>query len=217
MTVQRVAIYVDGFNLYHALCELKADHLKWLNLWKLGLLLIRPRTQRLVKVCYFSAYADFLKGTEKEASISRHRAYIAALQAKGVEFIPGNFARRKWDYNGGRRYKARWHRHEEKQTDVAIAVGALRDAYKDEYDVALIITNDSDMVPMFKALRAEFPEKQIVTVSPPLRNHNPALIAEATGHQRINRSQIEKALFGRKVVYNHKVIAYRPRQYAPPI
>lgn len=52
MTVRRVAVYVHGFNLYHALCALQVDHLKWLNLWKLSKLLIRPKTQKLVKVCY---------------------------------------------------------------------------------------------------------------------------------------------------------------------
>ncbi|MFM6951354.1 MAG: hypothetical protein ACKOW1_10070, partial [Novosphingobium sp.] len=86
MTVERVAMYVDGFNLYHALCELKSDHLKWLNLWKLGNLLIKRKSQKLVQVSYFSAYADFLKGTDKEASIHRHKAYVAALEAKGVKF-----------------------------------------------------------------------------------------------------------------------------------
>jgi uncharacterized LabA/DUF88 family protein len=216
MPKERVAIYIDGFNLYHALCGLGADHLKWVNLRKLGKLLIRSRSQDLVRVCYFSAYADFLKGTEKEASVHRHRAYVAALEAKGVEFIPGNFARRKWDYSGGRRYKAVWRRHEEKQTDVAIAARVIRDAFRDDFDVGLIVSNDSDMVPIFKTLRCEFSQKQVITVSPPGRNHNPALVAEASGHQRINRSQIEKALFGPRVVSGGCVVAHRPRAYAPP-
>lgn len=216
MRQERVAIYIDGFNLYHALCGLKADHLKWVNLQKLGQLLIRPKSQTLVGVRYFSAYAEFLKGTEKESSLHRHKAFIAALEAKGVEFIEGNFARRKWDYRGGRRYRATWRRHEEKQTDVAIAARVVRDAFRDEFDAAMVVSNDSDMVPVFKTVRAEFPEKRLITVSPPGRDHNPALIAEATDHQRINRSQIEKALFGPRVIKGGQIVAYRPRAYAPP-
>lgn len=34
MTKERVAIFIDGFNLYHGLCELGQDHLKWVNLCK---------------------------------------------------------------------------------------------------------------------------------------------------------------------------------------
>ena len=217
MPKERVALYVDGFNLYHALCELNADHNKWLNLKKLGNLLIQTRTQTLVGVRYFSAYADFLKGTDKEASVHRHKVYVAALEAKGVEFIAGNFARRKWHYSGGPRYKAMWRRHEEKQTDVAIAVRVMKDAFCDEFDVALIVSNDSDMVPIFQTLRQEFPDKGLITVSPPGRNHNPALVAEATGNQRIARSQVEKALFGKKVISRGRVVAYRPRAYDPPV
>jgi len=34
--VQRVSVYVDGFNLYHAIDDLKNNTLKWLNLALLG-------------------------------------------------------------------------------------------------------------------------------------------------------------------------------------
>lgn len=216
MARDRVAVYIDGFNLYHALCGLKANHLKWVNLWRLSQLLIRPKTQRLVKVCYFSAYADHLKGTEKEESIHRHKAYVAALDAKGVIFVPGNFARRSWDYRGGRRYKATWRRHEEKQTDVAIGVHVLRDAFKNEFDIALIISSDTDMLPVFKMMAAEFPSKPAITVAAPDRSHHQSLIDEAAGHSRIKRSQIEKSLFGSRVMMGGELVARRPRAYAPP-
>lgn len=216
MARQRVALYVDGFNLYHALCDLRSDHLKWLNLWRLGQLLIRPKTQRLMQVCYFSAIADQLKGTEKEGSIHRHRAYIAALEAKGVEFIEGNFARRKWDYRGGPRYRATWKRHEEKQTDVAIGVRVMRDAFRDAFDIALIVSSDTDMLPVFRMMAAEFPNKLAITVASPERAHHQALIDQAAGHQRIKRSQIEKSLFGSRIVMGGETVVRRPREYAPP-
>lgn len=216
MPKQRVALYVDGFNLYHALADLGSDHLKWLNLWKLGQLLIKSKTQELVSVCYFSAYADHLKGTEKEGSIHRHKAYIAALEAKGVEFIEGNFARRKWYYSGGPRYRATWKRHEEKQTDVAIGVRVITDAFQDKFDLALIVSNDTDMLPLFKTMAAQFPEKPALTISTPERAHHQTLINEASAHGRIRRSQVEKALFGARVVKNGVTVARRPPAYAPP-
>lgn len=216
MPKERVALYVDGFNLYHALAGLGANHLKWVNLWKLGQLLIKPKTQVLVSVCYFSAFADHLKGTEKESSIHRHRAYIAALDAKGVEFIEGNFARRKWHYTGGPRYRATWKKHEEKQTDVAIGVRVMTDAFLNRFDAALIVSNDTDMLPLFRAMAEIFPEKPAYTISTPERAHHQTLISAAAGHGRIKRSQVERALFGARVMKEGVVVSRRPAAYAPP-
>ncbi|WP_164156464.1 NYN domain-containing protein [Sandarakinorhabdus rubra] len=213
---ERVALYVDGFNLYHALDALGPNHLKWLNLRKLGRLLIKSRSQVLVSVCYFSAYAEHLKGTEKEGSIHRHRAYVAALEAKGVEFVKGNFARRELSYRGGRRYRAKWQKHEEKQTDVAIGVRVMADAIRDKFDTAMIVSNDTDMIPLFQAMAQIFPHKKALTISAPERPHHQTLIDVAAEHGRIRRSQVEKALFGPRIVQGGRIVARRPAEYAPP-
>ena len=85
MTVGRVAVYVDGFNLYHSLDDLRENHLKWLNLWALSQTLVR-HDEAVVSVKYFSAYAKWMP-----ASYRRHQRYVAALQSCGVEFIEGRF------------------------------------------------------------------------------------------------------------------------------
>ena len=36
---KRVAVYVDGFNLYHAIDELRDNQLKWLDLWQLPIMI----------------------------------------------------------------------------------------------------------------------------------------------------------------------------------
>jgi hypothetical protein len=69
----RVACYIDGFNLYHAIRDLQKPHLKWLDLRALAQSLCRGG-EDLVKVAYFSAYATWLPGP-----YSRHRQYVAAL------------------------------------------------------------------------------------------------------------------------------------------
>jgi hypothetical protein len=75
----KVACYVDGFNLYHAINDLNKPHLKWLNLWALAESLCRPG-ETLVKVAYFSAYATWLP-----AQYARHRKFVTALTHVGVE------------------------------------------------------------------------------------------------------------------------------------
>jgi hypothetical protein len=39
----RVITYIDGFNLYHAVDDLKDQSLKWLDLWALSASLLRLR------------------------------------------------------------------------------------------------------------------------------------------------------------------------------
>jgi len=75
MGTKRVFVYVDGFNLYHALDDLNQNHLKWLNLWALSENLIsQDGGETLITVKYFSAYA-----TWRERSMRRHQRYVAAF------------------------------------------------------------------------------------------------------------------------------------------
>jgi|GEM_PF-5567259 hypothetical protein len=70
MTV-RTKVYVDGFNMYHAIDNLKnGNHLKWVNLWALSESLM-GEGHSLVGVEYFSA----LKKTNID-KLKRHEEYI---------------------------------------------------------------------------------------------------------------------------------------------
>lgn len=59
---------------------------------------------------------------------------------------------------------------EEKSTDVAIAVSMIDDAYRDRWDVGVLVTEDSDQVPTLQALQAAFgKQKKMVLYIPPVR------------------------------------------------
>jgi hypothetical protein len=92
----------------------------------------------------------------------------------------------------------------------------MTDAFRDRFDRALIVSNDTDMLPLFHAMASEFPDKLAYTVSTPERAHHQTLLRAASGHGRIKRSQVEKALFGARVIKGGKVIARRPLEYCPP-
>jgi len=115
----RVACYIDGFNLYHAIDQLRKPHLKWVDLWSLAFSLCRPG-EELVKVAYFSAYATWLP-----ASYARHRQYVAALRAKNVEC---HIARFNEKMSSCKSCGATWKTHEEKETDVHFSMTFLEDA-----------------------------------------------------------------------------------------
>lgn len=215
---ERVAVYIDGFNLYHAIKNLRKPHLKWLNVHKLSNLLIRQNSQKIVSVRYFSAYGNHYSNTDKVYRLTRHRSYVSALEAKGVISHMGNFAKRDMHYSSGNGpyYRAKWRRYEEKQTDVGIAVHLINDAHMDKFDRALIVSLDTDMLPAFKIMQSEFPNKSIDCVAPPSRSHHRDIQLLGIGLKNIKVSQIEKSLFGSRVVKNGRIIANRPSAYKPP-
>jgi hypothetical protein len=126
MPIQRVAFFVDGFNLYHAIDDLKRQDLKWLSLRELAQSYIHQPGEKLVKVVYFSALATWDK--QKRA---RHMEYIKALEATGVETNIAHFKK-------AQKYCIRQQRrcvfYEEKQSDVALAIMVLDDAHRGLFD-----------------------------------------------------------------------------------
>ena|SRR3990167_2359658 len=148
----RVACYVDGFNLYHAVADLNKPHLKWLNIWALAESLCRPG-ENLAKVAYFSAYATWLPGP-----YARHRVYVAALKNSGVECHIARFSEKTAKcLNCG----SSWKTHEEKETDVHFSLTLLEDAIDDIFDRAIIVSADSDHIPAVRRVRARYPGKQL--------------------------------------------------------
>lgn len=57
---------------------------------------------------------------------------------------------------------------EEKGSDVALAVHALNDAHNDEYDTAVVISNDTDLAPSLSIIRHQI-GKQVGILFPTCR------------------------------------------------
>jgi uncharacterized LabA/DUF88 family protein len=207
----RVVSFIDGFNLYHTIRRLRADHLKWVDLWQLSERLISKRTETLVAVYYFSAYAFWMPDREK-----RHRAYIGALESRGVTPVLGRFKPKDQPYRCCFGCYHKHPTHEEKETDVNIALYLLNDAYQDRYDAALLISRDSDLVPAARMVKRLFPEKEIVPVAPPYAGHSADLLTVASRKKKLGRRQIEECLLPERLVANDGSIVNRPVNYAPP-
>ena len=132
----RVAMFVDGFNLYHAIDDLNKKsihkhHLKWLDLHKLAHAFIKSSTEQVVGVHYFSAYATWLP-----EAYARHKAYVSALEAVSVKVKLGQFKQKD---RSCKKCGASWKGHEEKESDVNFAVELLNRAWKNEFDRAIIV------------------------------------------------------------------------------
>ncbi|MGH9730809.1 MAG: NYN domain-containing protein [Candidatus Acidiferrales bacterium] len=160
----RIAFFIDGFNLYHALdyCHAIAEHrryqkYKWMSLRKLANLFVGP-LDTLSEVLYFTALATWMP--EK---VERHKLFIHAQQSEGVTVIYGEFKRKDKKCS---LCQKRYSTFEEKQTDVNIAIHLLQLAIQDRYDRAVIVSGDTDLIPAIKAVRLTFPNKQIGIMIP---------------------------------------------------
>jgi|ERR1039458_3849451 uncharacterized LabA/DUF88 family protein len=158
---ERVAVYIDGYNLYFGLCDSKWRKYLWLDLPALASSLLKPG-QRLVAVKYFTARVG-----KPEGSVRRQGKYLDALTARGgLKIIEGNFIYNPEECDDCHRV---WLRREEKQTDVGIAVHMLCDAEDDCYDVAILISGDSDQIPAVSEITRRHPGRKVVVASPPMR------------------------------------------------
>lgn len=206
----KAAAFVDGFNLYHSICDLGDDHLKWLDLRKLCLTFLPESQYDLVAVYYFSAYA-----TWRAPAYRRHRAYVAALKGQGVRPIMGKFKEKQ---RRCRNCQTRWKSHEEKETDVNIALLLLDGANRDEYDRALLVTGDSDLAPAVRMVKQRFPAKSLRVLTP-VGRHPSSELLQASGERgtRLERLHLERALLPATVVDSAgAVVATRPSEYGPP-
>jgi len=158
--MKNVIVYVDGFNLYHALDDLGDDSLKWLCLRRLSQSILRA-DETLKEVKYFSAYAKWIP----EAML-RHKTYVTALQAEGVTFIPGQFKKK---FLRCKVCGAQYQSHEEKETDVNIAIHLVRDAFASAFDRAIVISADTDMRTAVEMARGVAAGKAVDVVAPPDR------------------------------------------------
>lgn len=204
---ERVICFVDGFNLYHSINNLKMPHLKWVNPIKLASVFIRPKSQQLTAVYYFSAYADWLPDSRK-----RHVQYVKAITAAGAKPVMGRFKEKDRQC---KKCNLQWKGHEEKETDVNIALAMLELAYKNEYDHAFLISNDSDMVPAINMIRRNFPNKKVTTIAPPRYNHSNELINASSAKAKIRVEHIERCLL-EDTYYDAggNIIAVMPAEYA---
>jgi hypothetical protein len=207
--MSRVACYVDGFNLYHAIDDLAKPHLKWADIRALAASLCRPG-ESLLKTSYFSAYATWRAG-----AYARHRHFVAALMASGVECHMARFSEKDAQC---RVCNARWIAHEEKETDVHFSLTLLEDAIDDVFDRAILISADGDHVPAVRRVRKRFPGKQILLAAPPGRlGHARELAKVCNSKIEITQGRIAKYLLPATVLDRHgKTVAQRPYAYDPP-
>lgn len=202
----RVSVYIDGFNLYHSTLQHTHPDCRWLNLLELSKRLINPKTEEIQTVYYFTALTTWIPKKAKN-----HLLYIHALRTVGVKDILGKFSIRDRKcplcLN---RYQA----HEEKKTDINIAITLLGDAVADKFDTALILSGDSDLATVNSKLKQLCPNKKVGIIVP--QNQSAMNLKQhADFFKKIKSKDLKKSLLPEQVTYNGKIIT-APKGWLPP-
>jgi hypothetical protein len=149
-------VYVDGFNLYFG-C-LKGTPYKWLDVRALSAGLLReisPR-YRIGRVRYFTARIH--QQDADSGPVRRQRAYLRALQSlNNLTIHYGTFKtnRKSYPLADGSGF-AEIVRSEEKGSDVNLASYLIFDALDAEMDIALVVSNDTDLLHPLEMVQARF-------------------------------------------------------------
>lgn len=215
LMTSRVICYVDGFNLYHAIDEMTGllkqpcNHLKWVDLWKLTEQFIDHNFHKVEAVHWFSAIKD-----GKPARALRHEAYQAALESVGVKPQMAHF---KQKHARCRNCSQHFITHEEKESDVNLAVQLIADAYEGRFDQAFVISRDSDLTSPLRFIRKRFPDKKLKVIAPPERKHSKELWAIATHRATIQKQHLEACLLPQQITKaDGTLICTRDARYDPP-
>jgi hypothetical protein len=155
--------FVDGFNLYHSLDnEIRFHKYKWLDLHALALQFSHLPYEALRQVRYFTAYATW----KPFPTVSRHRAYVKALQSVNVDITFGRFQEKirtcRAPGGCGRKFPV----HEEKLTDVNIAVSIVETSITKGCDILYLVSGDNDLVPALETAKRLCPALEITVVLP---------------------------------------------------
>lgn len=201
-TGKRAAFYIDGFNLYHPIDEAGDHYLKWVNLWKLSELICAQEGCQLVKVVFCTAVPAHLPDKR-----DRHNLFNAAQKHYGVDVIKGHHV---FEVDKGK--------YSEKQSDINVALCLILDGIDDKYDIAYLVSADSDQVATARVFNDRLAPlgKQFIGVAPMNRQAPQAYLKHGIVRRAISRFQLDQCVMDEHIPTPSGRTIVRPQQYAPP-
>ena len=183
-------IYVDGFNLYYG--AIKGTPYHWLNIAEMCRLLLPQHSLHRIK--YFTALVTPRPGDPDQ--LTRQQTYLRALQTlPDLTIIYGHFLSHEVMMlsaapGGG---FAKVIKTEEKGSDVNLATHLLHDAYQNDFEAAVVVSNDSDLLASIQIAKDEL--GKVVGVLNPQKHPARVLMANATFMKQIRPGVLAKSLF----------------------
>lgn len=197
---QTASVYVDGLNLYYG-C-LKGTRCKWLDLEALCALLL-PKYE-VKRIRYFTTRIS--GRADKPDSPTRQDTYLRALASRPNvtihygKFLESTVRMPLASPRPGGPKTVEVKKTEEKGSDVNLATYLLLDAFRHDSDVAVVISNDSDLCEPIRIVQDEFTTPVGLLIphrrpSEALRRLNPAFVKQIR-HGPLSASQFPDKVAG---------------------
>jgi uncharacterized LabA/DUF88 family protein len=190
-----VNVYIDGFNLYYG--ALKRTPYKWLDLGSLARTLLPFDVNQ--EIHYFTARVS--SRAYYPTSAHDQGLYIRALKTIPNWHIKhGHFLTHSvpmYLSNVAPAQKVWVDKTEEKGSDVNLASHLLRDAYSKRFEVAVLVTNDSDLAEPVRIVAQEIGLP--IGILNPHEFHSRELRQYATFTKRIRQGDLASCQFSRTI------------------
>ena len=200
--MEKVISYIDGYNLYHGL---KSQGWKWAYWLNIHLMIsnLLSQNQKLITTKYFTT-----RVSEPEDKRLRQQKFLEALGTiPEIKFFYGKYVP---DDITCRQCGHTYTTYHEKMTDVNIAVEMLTDAMKDKFDVAVLLSGDSDLVNVVHRIK-EF-RKRVIIVFPPKRKPR-TMRKAASVIVDIDTQLLSNSLFPDEVIKQDGYVLKRPDEW----
>lgn len=189
----RTIVYVDGFNFYYG--EVRGTPWKWLDPAALFSKVLDPQKNLLVAIKYYTAR---VQPTPNDPTVHvRQDTYLRALAAHCplVELHYGHFLRHRVRMEHANPPPASvdvW-KNEEKGSDVNLALHVVNDAWRNAYDCAVIVSNDSDLAEALVLVSQHNKTIGLVTPGAPGRKTSLQLLQHADFTRRIRTWMLQNS------------------------
>jgi hypothetical protein len=184
-------IYIDGFNFYYG--AVKGTPYKWLDFAALCRLLLP--THHIKRLYYFTALVN-PRPHDPDQSVRQHTYFRALKTLPNLSITLGSFLSHavKMPLADGSGY-AEVIRTQEKGSDVNLAAQMLLDGFKGDFECAVIISNDSDLLRPIQIVIRDLGKKAGVLAPTPNKHPSRSLAANATFIKHIRTHALAQSQF----------------------
>jgi uncharacterized LabA/DUF88 family protein len=186
----RTNVYIDGFNLYYGM--LRGTLYRWLDVARLCDILLPRHT--IHRIRYYTALVR-ARSTDP-GQRTRQLVYLRALRTLPAPTIhEGHFLSHivSMPLASNPRHTVPVIKTEEKGSDVNLATHLIVDAFRNDFDVAVVVSNDSDLLEPIRIVRTELGKQMGLLV--PHAKASRALVPHATFIKRIRSHVLAASQF----------------------
>jgi uncharacterized LabA/DUF88 family protein len=193
----KTSVYIDAFNLYYG--AVKGTPYKWLNVAELCRLALKPY-HRFHRFRYFTANVSPRLGDPGQPT--RQQTYLRALRTiPNLTIHLGHFLTHVVSMPIAGTDPARYVnvlKTEEKGSDVNLATHLINDAHQKDFECAVLVSNDSDLVEAVKIVKRDL-GKPVLVLNPHKERPSVELRRHATFFKTIRKHLLARSQFPSKM------------------